>query len=559
MNDGDGAMSLTKHGSRTAIWWLVPAAVLAVFWPCLFAGLVYDDYVNFDRNQAVRDLDWLALLTRPYYGPDTTYWRPITSLSMAVAYQAGPFGVHALALVAHALAACVVGAIGRQLLGDPHLAVVAALLFALHPLQVESVAWASALPSVLSGLFLLLAMRAALSWSTGNDVRAPWSTAVWLLCALLAKESGVVAVPLLAIVVFGARGSRPAAAKRAVTVAAVLVCAAWFAVHVAMVGSRRVLGDDGAWVAGVAQMAVRQVALLLVPWPLMPFRDHPHGVGSDALDVAAVVAVAACAVCAIVGWRRLAVRWRIAGALTAVPLLFSAVTHDAVGPHPLMDRYLYVSVSGLALVVTAAVGRRFVALGALAIAYGALTFVQCHVWQDQRAFVTHVRELAPGEASVRVLAGTLELNAGCLRQARSEYRTALDLWPHRTDEFARRQRAAALAGLAWCDFKDSDSVADRLGIALIERFCEALTHDAQYVPAWVGLGVACGMNERSDEALAAFAAALAIDPLCPEAWFNLGRTQLELGRRAEARDSLRRALRCDPGLTVATELLVEIR
>lgn len=548
--------------SRSEIGWLVPAAVLAVFWPSLFAGLVYDDWVNFHRNQALRDGDWLALVTRPYYGPDTTYWRPITSLSMGLAFLAGPFGVHLLAVLAHGLAACVVGAIGRRLLGDRHLALFAALLFALHPLQVESVAWASALPSVLSGLFLLLSIRGVLSWSVRNDAPPPWSAAAWLLCALLAKESGIVALPLLVVVAFGAGTLRPLAAKLAVAGAGVVLGAAWLAVHVAMVGWRPVFGDGLAWVANVAQMVVRQIALLLLPWPLTPFRAHPDDVGSTALDVVFVVAAAGCLLSAIVAWRRLAARWQIAGALMAAPLLLSAVAHEAVGPHPLTDRYLYASVGGFALLVVAAVGRRYVALGALAVAYGAVAFVQCRVWQDERTFVTHVVRHSPGDPSVHVLAGALALRAGDtegLRQARHQYRVSLDLWPQRTDAFANRQRAAALAGLAWCDFHESGGGDSRIGPALVGRFRAALAVDDRYVPAWVGLGVAYGLNQRFQEAQAAFTSALAIDPLCPEAWFNLGRTQLDMGSAAEARESMRRALRCDPNLTAAADLLAELR
>ena len=123
------------------------------------------------------------------------------------------------------------------------------------------------------------------------------------------------------------------------------------------------------------------------------------------------------------------------------------------------------------------VGRRFVVLGALAIAYGAVASVQCHAWRNDHAFVAHVRELAPGDPSVHVLAGGLALRAGDaagLRQARNDYRTALDLWPQRTDAFAKRQRAAALAGLAWCDFTDPDSCVHRVGPTLIGRFRAAL-------------------------------------------------------------------------------------
>lgn len=556
------AKALVPRDSAHITWWLVPVAVFTAYWPSLGAGLVYDDWINFDRNQALRDGDWWALMIRPYYGSDTTYWRPLTSLVMALAYQAGPAGVHALAMLCHTLAAIVVGLIARQLFGCAHIARFAALLFAVFPLQVESVAWASALPAVPAGLFVLLTLRSVLSWTNGNNGRWPWHSGVWLCLALACKESSVLAVPLLGVVVFATGGPRPLRAKWAAVGAATLLGAAWFVSHVAMVGYRPMLGHGLAWLAGAAQMVVRQVALLVWPWPLTPFRAPPHEVGGAWFDTAAIAAVLVAACFAGVYARRLTGRYRIAGALTTMPILFAAVTYDAVGPHPLADRHLYLSVAGLVLVIAAVLRRRLSVLTVLVAVCGAVSFGQCRVWHDDRTFVNHVLAIAPEDASVRVLAGELALRDGDdegLQRARQHYHAALSLWAHRPGPFAGRQRAAALTGLAWCDFHDPTIAAEQLGAGLVARFREALAQDDDYVPAWVGCGVACGLDRRYDEAVTSLTIALAIDPYCPEAWFNLGRTQLLTGRDAQAVDSLQRALHCDPRLAAAAHLLASLR
>ncbi|MCA8950371.1 MAG: tetratricopeptide repeat protein [Planctomycetes bacterium] len=563
MDRHEGAGStVERHWSRTATWWLLPMLALAVHGPSLSGAWVYDDWNNFDRNQALRTGDWVGLVTRPYYGHDTTYWRPVTSLLMAVGYLAGPLGMHAIAIALHVLTAGVLASIGRRLLGDPRLALCAALLFTLHPLQVESVAWASALPSVPCALFTLLTVRSVSIWSTGEGDRPPWPAAAWLLGALLSKEAGVAAVPLVIAIVFGAGCSRPRMARLAVSGLAILLAVLWFALHVAMAGYRPVLGDDAAWVAGTAHMWFGQIALLLVPWPLTPFRAHPSEIGGPLIDLAVVLALIACIAFACARWRRLAQRWQIAGALTALPLLLAAVTHAAVGPHPLTDRYMYGSLGGFALLVAALIGRRFVLLGALVLAYGGMTVAQVRVWQDDRAFVSHVCRHSPNDASVHVLAGNLALQSGDAAgrtTARREFETALGLWSERTDDFAERQRAAAIAGLAWCDFTDPARAAATLGPSLIERFRRAVNHHRRYVPAWVGLGVALNLNARFDEARMAFETALALDPMCPEAWFNLGRLQLDLGQCDAACESFRAAVRCKPDLEVAHELLARLR
>jgi Tfp pilus assembly protein PilF len=75
----------------------------------------------------------------------------------------------------------------------------------------------------------------------------------------------------------------------------------------------------------------------------------------------------------------------------------------------------------------------------------------------------------------------------------------------------------------------------------------------------VGLGVAHALDGQFERAEKAFASALAIDPWCPEAWLNLARTQFDTGCVAEARHSLRRALRCNPCLQLPECLLAELR
>lgn len=539
-------------------WWLVPLVALVAFWPCLSGGLVYDDWVNFDRNHALRERDWWALSTSPYYGPDTTYWRPITSVAMGVAYLAGPFGVHLLALLAHVLAAWTVGAIGWRLGGDATCARSACLLFLLHPLQVESVAWGSALPGVLGGLFVLLTVHEIVRWSVCVGARWPWLAGCWLLCALLAKESAVVALPLVACAAWG--GLRSLTARLVVCGAAAAMIAAWFAWRVGMVGWRPVVGDGEHWLVGAAWMTVRQVGLLLAPWPMTPFRAHPNATGDDVLDLVAVAVAAALLVVAAVALvgRRGSAQRRLATALLGAPLLLAAGLYDAVGPHPLTDRHLYLSVGGLALFVAVACRRRIVVLAVILVTHGAMTWQQCHVWRDDATFAAHVAAVSPHEPCVHVLVGTQALRAGGsenLRRAREAYRDALGLVPHRLDDFARRQRAAAIAGLAWCDFSDPAQV---VGPGLLADFRAALNEDATYVPAWVGVGVALGLLGRFEAAVEALQKALSIDPRCPEAWFNLAQTRLDMGQPGLALADVQQALRCSPGLEPAQRLLAQL-
>jgi tetratricopeptide (TPR) repeat protein len=316
------------------------------------------------------------------------------------------------------------------------------------------------------------------------------------------------------------------------------------------------------WTAGASQTVVRLLSLWCWPWPLSPFRPPPFQVSGPVADVAGIVAAGLLLLIAGIAWRRSPANWRIAGSLALLPVAFAALMFDAVGPYPVADRHLYLSVAGVSLAVAFGLRHRPALLAALIAVAAVGSFVQTGVWRDEEAFVRHATTAAPQDPAVRVLAAGIALRHGGaveLQQAREHYAAALELSATRSDFFMWRQRAAALAGLAWCDYRDPACAEGADGEALLARFRAALAHDCDYVPALVGCGVACGLHGRHGDALAWFRSALTVDPSCPEAWFNLARTQLTVGSRDQAAASLQQALRIDPGLPEANALLASLR
>src|SRR5262245_33403702 len=149
------------------------------------------------------------MLTSAYMG----HYHPLTWLSWALDYRlygTDPWGYHLTNVLLHALNALLVYALFRALLARarpdgggamaPFAAAVGALLFALHPQRVESVAWVTERRGVLSAFFVLLAVLAYLRGATGRTSRA-WlavSLAAWTL-SLLAK-AWTMTLPLVLLV-----------------------------------------------------------------------------------------------------------------------------------------------------------------------------------------------------------------------------------------------------------------------------------------------------------------------------------------------------------------------
>src|SRR5262245_49106299 len=175
----------------------LPALVLLTYGCALFGTAVYDDVPNFERNEALRTNDLIAIVSAPFYR-DLHYWRPVTSIAMWLGYNFGLFGVHLLALLIHTGATIIAHRIARRVFADSGRALATAALFAVHPLQVESVAWASALSDALCSLWTLLCVEATLRWLAGTS-RWPLFASLCACLALLSKETGSIA-GLVAIV-----------------------------------------------------------------------------------------------------------------------------------------------------------------------------------------------------------------------------------------------------------------------------------------------------------------------------------------------------------------------
>lgn len=178
-------------------------AVLACFYPVInHEFVVYDDPTYIYDN--VRLLDGLSVENIKWAFSEFYFanWHPLTSLSYMLdvdLFGLGPRGFHITNLVVHMGCVVLFYVLGFRLTRSLGVAFLAALLFGVHPLRVESVAWISERKDVLSGFFCLLAMLAYLDFYYR---RGWWRYALvtfWFALALLSK-SMVVTLPVLLLV-----------------------------------------------------------------------------------------------------------------------------------------------------------------------------------------------------------------------------------------------------------------------------------------------------------------------------------------------------------------------
>jgi tetratricopeptide (TPR) repeat protein len=326
------------------------------------------------------------------------------------------------------------------------IAVVGALLFAIHPLQVESVAWVSGRKTVLATLFGVLCARAY--WDA-RGARGRAGAVGWFGAALLSKAT-LVALPLWLAGADRARGRLRAGLP---WVLCLLVLALGRAA-ISVWAQHDVVEDAGGRglsgrLAVMGPVLLRYVHQTLLPTGLAAHYTWPSlgwGEPRVLLSWCGVIAIVA-----LVAWaaRRdravaLAGLW-VAMALLPVMNLFPA-------PHLQADRYLYTSLVGGGALLAAAFAhlashprlRLAVAvagIGALTL-FGAVSFLRSDVWRGSVSLWEDTLRKDPGFAVALGNLGAALLAEGRLEEADTNLRRAIELEPRLTE--ARLARAVVL-------------------------------------------------------------------------------------------------------------------
>jgi len=522
---------------------LLVAAVAVAFGNALQNEFVYDDRLLIVDNPAVRapltDLHALA------------FYRPLRTLSYRVDYAVGgldPRIFHAMNLVYHAATTVLVSAVLTRVGASPVAATTGALLFAVHPVQTDSVTYASGRRDVLCGLFFTAGFLAYLRYRETRRSSALVAALSSYVLAILAKEMAIT-LPLVCFLYdrFSmARASAPSpmpdgrseqprpvqlqgASDRATQqmrryrlFAAIAGVGVTWAVYGTFV--RRVVAVTG-WHGGSVGSNVATVLriwahyLALVVWPARLSADYSYRafpVSTGFLDARALgAALLLLALAAVARWR-----WRrgdLAGfgaAWWAVTLL--PVSHLVPYRELLAEHYLYLPMVGVAVVVAGVVdaaGRRATVAGVparrivLAVALVATlaaiarTIVRNRDWYDGASLWAATVATVPDCARAHFNLGQVYFERVRFDDAEREWRAAIAITPDDLDTL-----------LALATLYDRQARFDEA-----ERWANAaLTRDPDDVRAltlagWIALGA--GDPRR---ALPRFDAALAHAPAAGE-------------------------------------------
>lgn len=208
---------------------LIIAMACIVFFPSFqFQFTNWDDDIHVTNNPAVHRLSLESLALQ--FHPTSKYmYHPLTMVSYSLDWMMGqgsPSTFHAMNVLLHLFNIVLVFLVLRKILPSDAAVLFVTALFAIHPLQVESVAWISARKELLYAFFYLVSLLLYLEWNKGEKAGLYVLSIFFFLCALLSKPTAVT-LPLVIILLEFWR-SRKLEAKIIYRALPFLICAVAF-------------------------------------------------------------------------------------------------------------------------------------------------------------------------------------------------------------------------------------------------------------------------------------------------------------------------------------------
>lgn len=574
---------------------LLVLLMFAVFGETLsFEFLTWDDDLHVTANPRLRPLTWSGVLDFWRY-PYEKLYIPLSYglFATEVALSQARHGVdapldaslfHAMSVLLHAINGVLALLWLRRLVQEPTAALLGALLFALHPLQIESVAWVSEQRGLLSTLLVLLCLLIYRPECASRSTSASLGALVCFVLAMLAKPSAVV-TPGLLLLIGHVWAGYPF--KRLV-----LPLVPWFAVALGLAlfnkslqGEHEMLTLTPLWQRPLVAVDALSWYLRKLVWPTSLCFDEGRTPGmifsrGEVYWTWLVVATAGAwlawkwprqIACSAGGWFLIA--------LLPVLGLVSFVYQDI---STVADRYAYVPLLGVAWGVSAwlaasASRGRYWFVGGVIVIFTALGLTQSlSAWRDSEALYEHALAVNPRSFTSYHSLANLRHREGLLNEAEQLYDQALAI--HRDHVPTLVNRGVMLAKSGQVDeaeklLRRAIEVAPRYALAQLELgnllvssdperalacYARAIELDSANVAALVGRATLLLDRHAFDEVRTLLDQAGRLRSRSTSLLLVEARLQLAQQQLDAARATLEQALAKDPQLSAAHEWLGSI-
>ncbi len=532
-------------------WGAVVLLVVAawIYAPALRGGWLWDDNSEITNNPELRDpAGWWHIWVAPR-SPD---YFPLKSSVQWVEWRLWrdhtTVGYHATSWALHLLSIFLFWHLLRRL--GVRFAWLGALVFLVHPLAVESVAWIAELKNTLSLPLLLLAMLAYINYDESRRARDRWICTTWFLAAMLAKSS-VVMFPAVALLYTWWKRGRVTRDDVVRTLPLWAVAVALGAITVVFQHQRAIAG----LASGDASLGMR---VMRASWALVFYLAQaawPSGAGPvrPAWSVASVPA--AIVIPGLVGAALGYIVWRWRGTwgraigfglgcffLNLLPVL-GVIPMSYLRVSWVSEHFVYISLLGFAGLVAAGVGAwaarlttrgralLYTGVGVGMAVLAAESRNYAATFANPVSFWSHALVVNPTSALAHDNLGVARLGLADAPGAMREFQAAVDL-----------DAADALAQLHLAEALDrSGSLAEAL-----DHFARARQLDPDSADVYYNEGNALAAAGRLDAAVADYREALRRAPGMPDAEYNLANALVQKGDSSGAIEHYILAVRAAP-------------
>jgi len=533
--------------------WIILILILTIL---IYFKVINNDFVFWDDDTYIHDNPYILSLdlnnlkkifTEPYF----CNYHPFTTLTYAIEYyffKLNPHPYHFLNFILHLINTLLVFLLIKGITKRNEVSLITALLFAIHPMHVESVAWISERKDVLYAMFFLSSLIFYVKYQNKREnIRYLIIALILFVCSLMSK-SAAVTLPLVMLLV-------SYYINKKIIIKDWLYAIPFFALSLVFGIIALKTQKDAIGIEKIKEMYVLYQRLIIVcfaiyfyivrfiaPYGFSALHPYPEMVNSS-LPLQYYIApffLILLIILILISKKELR-RTLLFGFLFFIITIFLVIQLIPLGYAVVSERYTYIPYIGLSFILAhifmlILTKNNKVVLLILAIPYliflSFSTIKQNAIWKDSEALWTKVIDVYHDSYYAFTARGNTKAKLKDYKDAIEDYNKAISLDPKYAEVYSDR-------GRAYNNLKNFDA-------ALLD-YSKAIELSPKFSEAFNGRGAVLASRGRLDEALSDLNFAIKINPKFTDAYNNRGSAKVDKGDVKGAIEDYSRAISLNPG------------